>query len=343
MEKPGIRETTHLFALLIISTVTLGAISGFVHNSGTAAYINTILTLVLSLALVWVINPAFKESDFRGVLSAVYGKGGSALIMCALFLLTVGNAALRTGMFANAINSYILTGTPRIIILGVISICAFFASYFGLEAVTRYSLVTLIAFFVFFAIILFSSSAEVKLLNLYPLLGKGSFIDVLSMMYVFSDIIYLYLLSGRIKVKRVARGAIALGGAVAVLLTFFYVLCVPYPVSENHAYPLYTLASLSNSSVVFQRMDGLVFIIWILSSFISVGALCLFSAEILRQAFSLSDRRAVSSLVAFLVFLVSAADFLRWEIVFIAMSLACFVFLPVTAVIYRIMRRKKDA
>ena len=155
MEKIGAKETSFLFAILIISTVTLGAISGFSEDFGTLAYVNSVICTALSFLLVWIIGYALGTENFYTAVYSVYGKTTGKAIMCLVFIVTVLNASLRMGMFSDAIGSMVLPQTPRFIILAVMAICAFFVSYFGFEAITRYSLVCFIAFLVFFAVILF--------------------------------------------------------------------------------------------------------------------------------------------------------------------------------------------
>ncbi len=338
MEKSGTRETGSLFAVLIISTVTTGAISGFVYNSGTAAYINAFLTAIAAFVLVGILHLCLGKDDFCSALGSVYGKTLSKLVMGIIFILTVASASVRMDMFADAIGKYVLTETPRIVIFSVIALCSFFAAFFGIEAITRYALVSFIVFVAFLGVIFFSSASEVRYINICPVLGKGDFISVASMLYVFSDIMYLYLISNRVKRGRSGVRAVFLGGTLTVLITLFYVLCVPYPVSQSYDFPLYTLASLSNSSVIFQRMDGLVFVIWIFTSFISVGALSFFATDIFARVFGISDRRAIVSAVTFIIFLVSCGGMLKADVILTISAALCFGFVPFTALICKLKK-----
>ncbi len=338
MEKSGTRETGSLFAVLIISTVTTGAISGFVYNSGTAAYINALLTWVAAFALVGILNLCLGKDNFYSAMGCVYGKILSRVIMGLIFILTIASASVRMDMFTDAIGKYVLTETPRIVIFSVIALCSFFAAFFGMEAITRYALIFFIVFAAFFAVIFFSSASEVRFINICPVLGKGDFTSVASMLYVFSDIMYLYLISSKVKAGRAGVRAVILGGTLTVIITLFYVLCVPYPVSQSHEFPVYTLASLSNSSVIFQRMDGLVFVVWIFTSFISVGALSLFASDIFARVFGVSDRRAIASAVTFIIFLVSCVSVLKADIVLTVSACVCFGFVPFTALMGKLKK-----
>jgi len=348
MEKIGVKETSRLFSILIVSTVTLDAIWGFVHNSGTAAFINAILGLIFVLAVVLFSKKAFKNSNFEVVLKNLYGNWVSTFLILLLLVLTILSASSRMGIFADAIGEYVLSETPRIFILILFCACIFTAVFFGIEAITRYALSVFIAFSVFLAIILLSSYTEVKAINLSPILGKGSFINVFDMMYVFSDIIYMYLIIGyvadRKKANNVIIRATLTGGIISVICTLFYTLCVPYPVSKEFLYPLYRLASLSNSSVVFQRLDGLVFLIWMFIGFVSVSALTLFAIIIFARLFKLNDTRALSAPFSLMVLLIAVDGSVNTEFIRNSMTMYTFLVLIITSLIYRLkyVWRKKN-
>jgi len=96
---------------------------------------------------------------------------------------------------------------------------------------------------------------------------------------------------------------------------------------------------LANSSVVFQRLDGLVFLIWIFLGFISAGALCLFAVMVLSQNLRLKNQSAMCFFAV-----VMSLTFALWNVDFKSflrplMSAISFLFLPLTALLYKIKRR----
>ena len=331
----------YLIVVMILSTVTLNSISGFVRGSGTAAPISAVLTMLIAVFCAFAADTAFGDRSFSSVIYTVFGKKTGFLLLLFLFVLTILNVSVRMDMFSRAICGYILKQTPKVVVMAVMTVCAFFVCFFGVKAVSRYAYTFFLVFIIFAAIIIFSSSSKVDFDNLYPLLGKGDFGNVFSMMYIFSDFIYLFVLAD--KRKKTATKAVVLSGVVTVVLTAFYVLCVPYPVSEGYNYPLYTLASLSNSSVIFQRLDGLVYIIWMFAGFISVGALSLAASCLFADTFALKDRKAVSAPLTLAIFLLAVTGLCPQGTIFTAMSWTSFVILPAVSVIYRIVRKRKNA
>lgn len=344
MEKIGAKETKWLFVLLIMSGVTLGDIAVFVSNSGTAAFINCLCGLAITLLSTAVSNTMLKHGNLTEVFKSVYGKAVTFVFCAILLVVTVLNAANRMNMFARAIGEFVLTDTPRVFILMLFALPVLSAVLFNLEALSRYALAAGIVFLFFVAIIIFTALGEADYINICPVLGKGKVINVLNMLYVFSDIVYFYIISGHIKDVGTPTKAVIFGGFITTILTLFYTLCVPYPVSEKYVYPLYRLASLANSSVVLQRLDGLVFLMWMFLGFISAGALTLFAVIIFSEMFKLKDRRAVSSAFVFLVFIIALFGVTAGRGINIILPAIAFGVLPLTALLYKIKKnwRRKE-
>ena len=342
MEKIGSKETIWLFIILILSRVTLDAVSVFVYNSGTAAAINSICGLIIAGIAVLITNIAFKNNDIKDVFLSVYGKKLQMALGAVLFVVTILNASRRMTMFSDAIGEFVLQTSPKVFILGIFAICIFFTSFIGIEALSRFSYLAGIGIALFIGIIVASSSVEVRVENIYPVLGKGRALNVFNMLYVFSDIMYFYLIGSSVtnRNKHVELGIVIKSGIIISFIAFFYALCVPYPVSEKFVYPIYRLASLANTSVLIQRLDGLVFLIWIFAGFVSVGALTIFATEIFRSSFKLSDRRGVLPVITFVIFLVSLTGGGNFKFLDSILSVFAFAVFPITSVIYKIKHRR---
>ncbi len=346
MKKIGAKETVWLFIILIISRVTLDAVSVFVHNSGTAAAINSICGLVIAAIAVLITNIAFKNNNIKDVFTGVYGKTGQTALRAVLLVVTILNASRRMTMFSDAIGDFVLETSPMVFILCIFALSVFFASFTGIEALSRFSYLAGICIVLFVGIIVVSSSVEARVENIYPILGKGRALNVFNMLYVFSDIMYFYLIGSHVanKKKHIELGIVIKSGIIIAFIAFFYTLCVPYPVSEKFVYPIYRLASLANTSVLIQRLDGLVFLIWIFAGFVSVGALTIFASEIFEDVFKLSDRRGALPVITFVIFLLAITGGGKFGFLDTILSIFAFAVFPVTSVIYKYKsRRRKNA
>ncbi len=340
MRKSNTAEAVYLFSILGISYITLGGISGFTRNSGSAAGINALVCTLFSFFVLHICARSIGEKNLYELVGNVYGRKIRFALMTLLFAVTVLNASARLDLYTDAVSELVLRKTPNEVIAAIFCICAFFACRLGAKPLGRYSLVLFMLFALMFAVILCFSASETEVKNILPFLGRGDTKNVVNMLYLFSDAVYVTLIfRGRGFAK--AMSIIPLvTGIVGIVLTVFYTLCVPYYALDYHTYPLYTLASLANSSVIFQRLDGLVFIIWFFCGFVSVGALALFATEIFKKTFSLSDRRAVSAPVVLMIFLVWASNFIDKKMIFSIMTAVTFGFLPLTVILHRLKPKK---
>ena len=101
---------------------------------------------------------------------------------------------------------------------------------------------------------------------------------------------------------RVGIKAAVISAVIIVIVTLAYALCVPYPASSVYEYPFFRLATLANASVLFQRLDGAVYITWIFAEgLICTGALALFWSMIFADGFKCSDYKGSAPLVVLII------------------------------------------
>ena len=131
------RETHWLFVMLILSRITLDAVSVFVKNSGTAAVINSVFGFLIAFALLFVTDRCFKVSSFDDVARDVYGKFGQKVFGFVFFCITLLNSVRRITMFSDAIGDFVLTASPYAFILIIFAVCAFVTALLGIEAIVR--------------------------------------------------------------------------------------------------------------------------------------------------------------------------------------------------------------
>jgi len=343
MEKIGARETKWLFFLLMISGICFDELNFLINKFATGAYIALGLVTLLAVLSVYITERLMGEEDIFTAITTAWGRWGALVFWVVLFLVTVLNASVRMKDFAHVTGKVLLPESPPIFTLFFISGAAFAVAFLKLEAISRYALVAAAVFMAFVSVIIFTASGEAEFLNVFPLMGKGNYLKSLPYVYIFSDIVYFWVISSHIRKnsqkKHMPVKSVALTGAVGLVILIFYMLCVPYPASGDYVYPLRRLSMLANSSVVFQRLDGLVFLIWIFLGFISAGALCLFAVMVLSQNLRLKNQSAMCFFAV-----VMSLTFALWNVDFKSflrplMSAISFLFLPLTALLYKIKRR----
>lgn len=348
----GEKETKWLFVMLFTSRAFVGAIHDFISFSGSIAYLNVIVCTVLVflfLLIVNKINPCMKD-DLFSMMRFCYGKPAAVALGTVLTALSFLNTAVRLRMFADAVKGAVLPSSPVIYILLFFAAAAAAVLLLGAEPITRYGYVSAIVIFFLTAIICLFNVRQYNVSNLYP--HGGEYVKKLSsgtsMIYMFSDVLYLYIISGFFKsggaVKRIGIRAAAVSGIAVTLLVLFCCALTPYPATLAFKYSFFRLASLAKSSVVLQRLDGLVYIIWIFTGFVSVGALALFTLITFSETFDTSDTKGTLPLTVFVIVVLAYAGIGFEKVLNILLCAAAFLLPAVTAAVCRIKMkgRKSD-
>ena len=338
----GEKETKWLLTILITSQIFVNGINIFTKAAGTSAAFVAFLSFAIVFAYVFFIERIKISEDIGifGMMSECYGKLTVfvGLVFSALSLL---NSSMKLKMFTTAVTDIILPDSPQIFVLIFFVIAMLAVSFSGLAAVTRYALPAGIGILLFSFLICIFNLEGFKIVNIFPVLGRGNKGIALSAgsVRLFADIFYVFVLSDffrqRGALKRVALKTMALSGAIIVLLTLFYTLAVPYPASSGFEYPFFRLSSLANTSVLFQRLDAAVYIIWIFSGFLSVGITTLLTSIIFAKSFGLTDYKGVIHALTFVIAALSLAKGNYFDLVNSLFAIFVFSLIGVTAVIYR--------
>ena len=126
------------------------------------------------------------------------------------------------------------------------------------------------------------------------------------------------------------------------LVVFFYTLCIPFPASQKYVYPLHRISLLANSTLVFQRLDFIVYVLWVFISFLTSGASLLFAGKLVSRALELKDCKGVAPALVFVCFIMSLSGTVTQSLVIVPAEIFFFAVMPFVAIIYHIkMRRSK--
>lgn len=347
----GEKETTWLFVMLFISRFLLRGINSFVASTGNTAYISIFLCAAAVLLIFWLTNkiiPLIKY-NLSELVNKVYGRKIGLVLGSVIFVITVLNASSRLRMFTAAVGDEVMTASPIMYIMLFFGAGAAAAAYFGAEPLTRYSYIAGILMFAASAVVCALNIKHINIENLLPHKGvySGSIGGIFSHLYMFSDALYLYCMPRFLKsgksVNKIGTRALAISGTAVTLIAFFYCAAVPYPSSAEFEYPFFRLSALAEASLLLQRMEGFVYLIWIFSGFISVGALAMFAMNIFFEVFDTSDAKGTLPLLIFIIIgaAYSKSDFEKALNYMICIT--AFIFTPITAVLYRIRSRRTKA
>lgn len=345
----GEKETKWLFVVLMTSQIFVSGINVFAGTSGILGVVSAFLCTVLVFLYFYAVDKIKKSRDigFFDMIEESFGRKITIVAGIILTVLSAFNSSARLKMFSVAVTDIILPDSPVSFAILLFAFAIFAASFFGLEALTRYALPTGIVITVFAAAVGVFNFESYKASNIFPLLGNGYALpkSMAGGISMFGDIFYLYILAHYFRkkhaVKRIGLKAIAISGIIIMTVVLLYNLAVPYPASENFNYPFFRLSSLANTSILFQRLDAIVYVIWLFSGFLTSGALVLFTALIFTQSFGVSDYRGVIHAVIFTVIALSFSN-KNYEVMISVFAAVVFSLLLFAAIAYRFMRRKSD-
>ncbi len=337
----GENEVKWLFAVLLLSPFTVDALAKLFSFSGNAAFLSMIL--IGSAALLWFVftENLFSECSFSGAIEICYGKIGSKLVFMLYFAACIISAVIRLKGFVNALSYTVYGKSPSLYLTGFFAVAMLCACFSGIENLARYAKFAGVAAISAIALIFIMSFPNFKTTNVFPLFGKGGgeILKTVKYTYLFSDIVYIFLLSNSVRKKysifKCGAKAVIISMISTFVLSLAYALCVPYPASENYRYPLFRTASLINFSVFFQRTEGIVYVIWMFLAFVSCGALAAFGVIMFSKCFKCSDCRGVCPLVVWIIAALSALSTTTFENLHMIFSYVLFAFTLITGIILR--------
>ena len=348
----GEKETKWLFVILMTSQIFVGGINVFMGMSGILGAVCALMCSILVFVYFYIIDKIKKSQDigFFDMIKKICDRKISAVAGAGLTVISMFNCSLRLKVFSVAATDIILPDSPVSFAVFLFAFAILAVSFFGLEALTRYALPAGVVITALAATTGIFNFESYRITNIYPLLGNGyiSFKNLFGGISMFADIFYLYILSDYFRkkhaVKRIGLKAIGIAGLTITTLVLLYCLAVPYPASENFEYPFFRFSSLANTSVLFQRLDAIVYVVWLFSGFLSSGALALFTMMIFTKSFYVSDYRGIVHMVIFTVLSLSLSD-KNFDSVTVIFASAVFIALFITSVIYRLkvlLRRNSD-
>jgi len=348
----GEKETKWLFVVLITSQVFVSGINIFMGMGGILGAFSAFICTLLMLLYFYVTDKIKKSHDigFFDMLEESCGKKASITAGTILTLLSVFNCSVKLKTFSVAVTDIILPDSPVSFAMLLFAFSILAVLFFGLEALTRYALPAGIVITVFAAAVGVFNFESYKTSNIFPLFGNGQIApkSIAGGINMFADVFYVYIIAHYFRkkhaVKRVSLNAIAISGIIITAVVFLFNLAIPYPASGNFNYPFFRFSSLANTSVLFQRLDALVYVIWLFSGFLTTGALVLFTSLIFTQSFGISDYKGVVHTVVFAVLALSFSNknYVVMQSVFAAVALLLLLF---TVTLYRlkiIMGRNSD-
>lgn len=279
----GLREGTVLVLITLGSLLFLQFPTFLVEVGGPAAWQVALVVTGAGLLLLLPMGALAKRFPGRGL--AEIGQEAAGPFLGPLFTLLVAawllaTAAITLRNFTETFITSILPDTPPSVLIVVAAGCAAFASYKGIEAIARASLILLPLIAGGALLVLLFSLPRVDLSLLYPFWGQGLMPTLTGGLYysgIVAEVILLLAVGYAFRDGAVLRSSGLLGtllfGLSAMFTVGVLVAVFGAPTARENPFPLFNLARLVYLGRFLQRTEALVVMFWFFADIVRLSLL----------------------------------------------------------------------
>lgn len=313
--KFGTYEAFALASYLIATKVFYTSIRVLIKSTGTAAWYVTIISFLTSLILFLIVCKLMKRfpgQELSEIFDNVMGKviGKSLSLIFVIYLIYYVGSNIRE--FLEMIKAYVLPYTPpSMIIFGFMVVVAVFA-YLGIEAIARVSAMFYYIGVVAFTLILGFAYPYYNIHSLLPIGGYGvtkSIVTGLLRASAYDEIVFLAFVVNAIHgvkiYKKIGILSLIMSGFFISLSIMCSIMAFDYTQGSENVTNLFQLARIIYFNRFFQRIEPVFIFIWVMGSFICIGAAFYISLSIFCKAFKVEGHRPLILPFSFLAFMVA--------------------------------------
>lgn len=261
---------------ILINIITVKMLFSFprtlVLNSANSAWIQMAFMSLISCVAFWFIIFLYRKAEMKSLMELSNEIGGRGLKIVVGLLLTgvlLFNSSLTMRALPESIKTVLLPLTPMSLLIFILGIVIAIGAYMGIFSIARIHAIYIPLSIVFLAIFFILLFPDAEITNLFPVLGKGTyniFVDGLSSVSIFSDVIVLFVLlpfcGSYDRVKKASHKALIISSVINILIVLFYNLVYSYPSSKEFMLPVYQMTRLIKIGDFFQRLEALFEFVW---------------------------------------------------------------------------------
>lgn len=284
---------------LTIGTSILVTPSGLAHTAREDAWMASLFSIFINLLMVVLyiaiarIYPGQTIFEIHEkVLGKLLGKILS-LIYLFYFLILTGTLLGNLGFF---LSSEMMPETPIEAIQILFLIAAVMCARMGIILLARVGELMFPWIVFLFMVLVLSLTPQIDWNHIKPMLEEG-WMPVAKAGYhasMFQELIvlmvFLPLVKGEKKGERAWMGGAAAGGFVLSIIVLLSVLILGIEQTENSTFPAFALAKTINLGNFFQRVEGILITLWILTFFIKISLLYLSILQGMKTVFRLKEQ-----------------------------------------------------
>lgn len=256
--------------------------SGATAIAGQDAWLSAILATIMGIPLVWMftaLGALHPDKTSMGIMQLLLGKWFGGVVALSYVFYCFVSVPMYAWYIGNFFTVYYLERTPSQAINILFVIVAVIALLYGLEAIARASEILyyiVFALFVLFTVLLIPN---INSTNLFPFLEKG-ILPVIKGAFLITIAsgaqLFMLLMIFPKNISNINEGKKALFkgyfiGMIALsILVVLSVLVLGSGIVSNARYSIFLLSQLINVGIVFSRVEAIMILIWLLTSFIGM-------------------------------------------------------------------------
>ena len=296
-----------------------------VADSHQDAWIASLISLLLGLACIAIpikVHYFYPQLNLIEKINKILGKWvGTAVNLFYLFFFLMATA-IYIREIEDFMGTQIFEKTPSAVFRFMTLFLVIYGLRLGLETLARAAEIFLPLFILFFASLMFLLLPQVQLENLFPIMNtplpKLLHSVLFGISYPFGEMIVFQMVHPYVKQSKNTNRDIFLtmiiGAAVLNLILFLSLTVLGAYLSEHQFYAAYILAQKINIGNFLQRIEALMAIVWVITTFFKT-ALYFYAFTLgTAQLFNLKSFRSLIFPVGFLVF--GCAQLVSKDIIF---------------------------
>jgi spore germination protein (amino acid permease) len=353
----GLFGAVCLTSIMITSKIFYTNIGQLVNVTGTAAWQSSLIsasTAMFFFTFMYLLLKRFPDKNLFEITDLVMGRfiGVCFGIIYTLYLIFYAGTNLRE--FIEMIKAYNLPYTPTSILIVCVLSVVLIISYYGLECLTKISIIFFIPIMLGLIIIFALAWSEYDYTLLRPYFGYGM-MNTLRLGFLrssgYSEIVRLTIIIASLQniknFKRAGYISIVISGAVFVFGTIFYVMTFGYFQGSEDIAGIFELTRGIYFNRFFQRIESLFLFMWVIAAVISIAGAFYISISCFCKTFKINNHKPLLLPFAMLVFIVTMQPKNLAEVLEINIkvtrqySLFIFYLGPVLILLISIIRGKK--
>lgn len=305
-------EAVGLVSVVMINKIILNFPKIIIKDTGSSAWISTILISIIAIFFAYLIATLFKKFPGQDILdvSNYLGKGflkisiGLTHIVCLIIV-----SALIVRNFSESLKIIYFNTSPLIYLLLFFVVSACIVNKFGIKAISKANLIITPIISISILIIFISASKNFVFQHLFPVLGYGvneTFFSSLTDIFGFTGLAYLLYLKPLLKnekdFKKVSIYSMIISGIYLLLSILCLLLVFSFITDSTRTISIYLLAKAIKYGEFIQRANTLFIFVFILSILSYVSIVVFFSVYITKKLTNLSNTNSINYCYCSIIF-----------------------------------------